>query len=83
VRFEISASPKISILIPSTVRVAKEGAGKSITLALHREHFQKSTWREFEIIVLDRNQMPLEMEARLSRRGVRRVRTLRRSTGRA
>ncbi len=74
VRFEIVGKPKISILIPSTC-ATKSIDGKDINY-LDRcidSILKKSTWREFEIIVLDRNQMPPEMEARYQKLGVRRV----------
>lgn len=73
-RFEIVGKPKVSILIPSTCASKMEG-GKEVNY-LQRcvaSILEKSTWSEFEIIVLDRNQMPAEMEARFAKSGVRRV----------
>lgn len=73
-RFDIVGKPKVSIVIPSTCAPKIEG-GKEVNY-LERcvaSIFEKSTWREFEIIVLDRNQMPTEMEARFKKMGVKRV----------
>jgi glycosyltransferase involved in cell wall biosynthesis len=74
VRFAIIGKPKVSIVIPSTC-APKVVDGKSINY-LDRcveSILKKSTWREFEIIVLDRNQMPAEMEECHKKLGIRRV----------
>lgn len=74
IRFDIVGRPKVSIIIPSTC-ADKTIDGKRVNY-LERcinSILEKSTWREFEIIVLDRHQMPAEMESRLNAQGVRRV----------
>jgi GT2 family glycosyltransferase len=74
VRVSIVGKPKVSIIIPSTC-APKRIDGREVNF-LERciaSIFDKSTWRYFEIIVLDRNQMPAEMETRLKKLGVRRV----------
>ena len=73
-RFEIRGKPLVSILIASTCATKKiDGKAVNFLDACIKSIFEKSTWREFEIIVLDRNQMPAEMEARFQKLGVRRV----------
>ncbi|HLX61800.1 MAG TPA: glycosyltransferase [Planctomycetota bacterium] len=74
VRFEIIGKPKISIIIPSTC-APKIVEGREINYLERciQSILDKSTWREFEIIILHRNQMPAEMEARFTAPGIRRV----------
>ncbi|MEI6233453.1 MAG: glycosyltransferase [Planctomycetota bacterium] len=74
VRFEIVGKPKVSIIIPSTCKAKIiDGVEVNYLDRCVASIFEKSTWREFEVIVMDRNQMPAEMEARYSKLGVRRV----------
>ena len=74
VRFDIIDNPKVSIIIPSTC-LPKVIDGKEVNY-LDRcitSIVEKSTWLNFEIIVLDRNSMPADMQARYAKMGVRRV----------
>ncbi len=74
VRFAIVGKPKVSILIPSTCALKRvDGRDVDLLSRCIASILEKSTWREFEIIVLDRGQMPAEMEARFAKLGVRRV----------
>jgi GT2 family glycosyltransferase len=72
--FEIVGQPKVSIVIPSNC-APKTLGGRRIDVLEQcvRSVVERSTWRNFEIIVVDRNQMPPELEARLAKLGVRRV----------
>jgi O-antigen biosynthesis protein len=71
VRYAISGRPKISIIIPSTCKVSD---GKSTFVERCIDSIiQKSAYKNYEIIVLDRNQMPGDMEKRFSKLGIRRI----------
>ncbi|HMC71247.1 MAG TPA: glycosyltransferase, partial [Mycobacteriales bacterium] len=74
VRFEVVGRPKVSVIIPSACRPAKVGGRKTS----HLEHCVGSIVRgtryaEYEILVLDRHDMPPEMQRRMDGWKVRRV----------
>ena len=74
VRYAIVGNPKISILIPSTCATQRI-AGKDVNYldCCLNSILTKSTWRNIEIIILDRNQMPTAVEARYAGLGIRRM----------
>lgn len=74
VRYEIKATPKVSIVIPSACRLVKIKEKESY-YALHciQSILEKSSYKNLEIVVLDRNQMPAELQAKLETLGVKRV----------
>ena len=74
VRFAIKGSPRVSIIIPSTCKpVNLKGRKTSYVTECVRSILEKSTFKNFEIIVLDRNQMPPQMQHDFEKSGVRRV----------
>jgi O-antigen biosynthesis protein len=72
VRIPLVSRPKVSIIIPSRCQPPKEG-GVPYVVRCVESIAQKSTYKEREILVLDRNEMPAEMEQRLKVLGVRRI----------
>jgi GT2 family glycosyltransferase len=74
VRYEIVGNPRVSIIIASACR-NEEIDGKETWLALRcvQSIRRRSTYANLEILVLDQNNMPAELEGELNRLGVRRV----------
>jgi GT2 family glycosyltransferase/SAM-dependent methyltransferase len=71
VRFAVIGQPTVSIIIPS---LCQPGDGKQSMLERCITSIVRgSRYKKFEILVLDRNQMPADMESRLKQLGVRRV----------
>ncbi|MCY3024422.1 MAG: glycosyltransferase, partial [Planctomycetota bacterium] len=70
----IAGRPKVSIIIPSRCQPPKgDTQGTPYVVRCVESIVRKSTWKEYEILVLDRNEMPAGMEARFKELGVRRV----------
>ncbi len=61
VRFEITGNPKVSIVIPAAAQRVLSGI-ESIR--------RKSTWKNFEILVVGNNEMPNELQRAISNLGV-------------
>lgn len=74
VRFAIRGTPRVSIIMPSLCRPVRVN-GRTTTWAEHalESIHQRSTWRNFEVIIVDQQTMPFEMGRRLARWGVRRL----------
>lgn len=72
VRFDIVGQPTVSIVIPSACRPNPKG-GESMLEKCVGSIVRTSRYSRFEIIVLDRNAMPPDMERRLTDLGVRRL----------
>jgi GT2 family glycosyltransferase len=72
IRWAIKAQPRVSIIIPSRCQPPK-GGGVPYVVKCVESIAAKSTYKAYEILVLDRNEMPPEMEARFKELGVRRV----------
>jgi O-antigen biosynthesis protein len=72
VRYSIRGQPKIAIIIPSTCRPLQ---GESIAMVERciNSIIEKSSYKNYEIIVLDRKQMSADMEKRFLKLGVKRV----------
>jgi len=74
VRYRLSDTPRVSIIIPSTCKpITLHGTRTSHIENCVRSITEKSSYRNFEIIVLDRNQMATDLEARLAGWSVRRI----------
>ena len=74
VRFDIVGKPKISIVIASACNSHVENGVEVNYLERCMDSiFKTSTWRDFEIVVLDRNRMSPKMQERCANLGVRRV----------
>jgi GT2 family glycosyltransferase len=67
VRYEIVAQPRVSIIIPTACQ--QNGMVERCV----RSICTRSTFRNLEVIVLDRGNMPAELETELVRLGARRV----------
>jgi len=73
VRFGLKGRPKVSIIIPTRCQAPK-GGGIPYLVRCVESIVQKSTYKEHEILVLDRNQMPKAIETQLESLGGRRIR---------
>ena len=74
VRYAIRGRPKISIFIASACNShIEKGVSVNYLERLIESIFSKSTWRNFEIIVLDRQRMSPRMQKRCAEWGVRRI----------
>ena len=74
VRFAIVGKPKVSIIIPSTCRPAKvHGENTAYVVKCVESIINKSTFKDYEIFVLDRAEMPPEMHEQFTRMGVHRI----------
>jgi O-antigen biosynthesis protein len=75
VRFNILGKPKVSIVIPSACRPAVIRGEKSSYILKCVESIRTvSTYGNYEILVVDNNDMPSEIEARLVKLRAQRVR---------
>lgn len=74
VRFAVTDSPRVSIIIPSLCRTAPM-PGRDWTLLDNclTSIERLTTWKNYEVLVADRHTMPPEMERRCVRGNVRRV----------
>ncbi|MGD0091696.1 MAG: glycosyltransferase [Planctomycetota bacterium] len=67
--------PKVSIIIPSRCQPPKgDPQGVPYVVRCVESIVQKSTYKEYEILVLDRNEMPEALETKFKSLGARRVR---------
>ena len=67
VRFAIAGRPKVSIVIPSACgRATIRGEETWFVLKCVESILTRSTWRNYEILVVDNNDMPPELEQILS-----------------
>ncbi|MFO0810639.1 MAG: glycosyltransferase [Gemmataceae bacterium] len=71
VRFDVVGSPTVSIVIPSRCQYDVKTGESLVENCV--DSVLRHTKRTPEILVLDRNEMPPEMERRLADRGVRRI----------
>ena len=71
-RWAIKGQPKVSIIIPSRCQPPK-GGGAPYLVRCIESIVQKSTYKEYEILVLDRKEMPKALEKQLTELGARRV----------
>ncbi len=71
VRFDVIGQPLVSIIVPSLC--APGAGGPSMLERCITSIVRGSRYRRFEILILDRRQMPPDMEKRLAQLGVQRV----------
>jgi O-antigen biosynthesis protein len=68
VRHHIAGQPKVGIVIPSACGKAEiRGRSDYLVLACVESIVRLSTWANYEIIVVDNNDMPADLEAALAR----------------
>jgi len=74
VRYKIQGNPKVSIVIPSAGRTTTI-RGETTTFISHcvRSIRQKSTWKNYEVLVVDNDDMSSELQKELDDLGVVRV----------
>lgn len=77
-RFTPKTPPLISIIIPSQCKLADVNVNGTVHQRFHLEHavnsiLETSSYKNIEILAVDRHEMPADLEARLSSRGVRRI----------
>lgn len=72
VHWAIKGRPKVSIIIPSRCQPPK-GGGAPYLVRCVESIVQKSAYRDYELLVLDRNEMPEALEAQLRSLGGRRI----------
>jgi|GEM_PF-782926 len=77
-RFTPKAPPLISIVIPSQCKLADVNVNGTVHQRFHLEHavnsiLETSSYKNIEILAVDRHEMPADLEERLARRGVRRI----------
>lgn len=74
VRYQIQGQPKVSIVIPSAGR-STTIRGETTTFIGHcvRSIRRKSTWNNYEILVVDNDDMPRELQQELDDLGVVRI----------
>jgi len=74
VRFDIIGQPKVSIVIPSACRRAKVRGEETWFLLKCVESIRaKTTYKNFEIVVVDNNDMSVELEKELQPHNIRKI----------
>ena len=74
IRYAIRGRPLVSIIIPSACRPLKiDGRESSHVIRCVESIFKKSTYKDFEVLIVDRNEMPPSMQSRFEKLGVKRV----------